>query len=153
MRPDGKPAPLYRKVNTLARNVHHWFGGDFRDARASGDHSPMRQGKRRGLDYTPLFRFLHANVGRPWNDVHSEACRRVADREMLFWIVALRRDEAKPFCRTGESSYVSGLFVDEDGILRLVDPELDEHSLAPFCSCCTHTMNGVPFTRPFVPRE
>lgn len=153
MRPDEKPAPLYRKVNTLARGVFHRFGGDFRDARASGDHSPMRRGERRGLDYTPLFRFLHANVGRPWNDVHSEACRRVAEREALFWIVALRREDAEPWYVTGEHSYVSGMFVDEDGILQLVNPEVDEHSLPPRCSCCTHTMNGVPFTRPFVPNE
>jgi len=45
----------------------------------------------------------------------------------------------------GESTYYSGLYVDEAGILRLVDPDLRPQDLVPDCTCCTHTLNGVRF--------
>ncbi len=41
--------PLYRKVNTTARGVHHHFGGDFQEARqriGAEQNSPRRQGMR-----------------------------------------------------------------------------------------------------------
>jgi hypothetical protein len=62
---DGKKKPLYRKINTRARGVHHYHGGDFRNHRSSknADLISMRSGIRRGLDYTPLFRFLISRVG------------------------------------------------------------------------------------------
>ena len=146
--------PLYRKVNTTARGVHHNFGGDFRETRRHGNaddatsqHLGMHKGTRRGLDYTPLFRFLLSRVGRNWDEVYSEAVGRLDRKDPIFWLVALREDAAQAYVRTGESSYFSGLKVDGDGVLRVVDSSIGPGSLPPQCPCCTHTFNGIPFTR------
>ena len=37
----------------------------------------------------------------------------------------------------------SGLYVDEEGKLRKVDPAFGPEHLTPLCSCCTHTFNGA----------
>ena len=75
--------PLYRRVNTRARNVRHDRGGDFRhrrntEAERASDvtRGPMT-GRRRGLDYTPLFRFLLSKVGEDWGEVFDEAAKRL----------------------------------------------------------------------------
>lgn len=147
-------SPLYRKVNTTARGVHHRFGGDFSTARRrvnAGeihvDDLSMQKGGRRGLDYTPLFRFLLSRVGRKWDETYSEAVARLDRREPIFWLVAMREGEAQAYVRTGEASYFSGLKVDADGILRVVDPSAGPGTLVPQCPCCTHTFNGTPFTQ------
>ena len=62
-------------------------------------------------------------------------------------MVSKSLDSANDYILVGESTYFSGLYIDEIGILRIVNPELDENSLKPFCKCCTHTFNGIPFTR------
>lgn len=109
----------------------------------------MVQGRRRGLDYTPLFRFLLSRVGEDWDAVHSEAVRRLDRAEPISWLVALRPEDREPCVRVGESSFYSGLFVDDENRLQKVAPELGPSSMAPGCACCTHTFNGVPFTQPF----
>ena len=38
-----------------------------------------------------------------------------------------------------------------EGRLRLVDPQLRVEHMEPGCACCTHTFNGVPFTRKYTP--
>jgi hypothetical protein len=128
--------PLYRKVNTTARGVHHNFGGDFRDDRCRSNadesvvvHQGMHKGIRRGLDYTPLFRFLLSRVGRDWDEVYSEAVSRLDRTKPIFWQVALRDDAAQAYIRTGEASYFSGLKVDESGVLRIVDASIGPGSL------------------------
>lgn len=153
-----KKSSLYRKVNTTAHGVHHHVGGEYRDNRqriAADDIGPSRLGmhgkKKRGLDYTPLFRFLLSKVGSEWSDVYSEALARLDRSEPIFWLVALRPQDEKEYIRTGESSYFSGLRVDEDGVLRVVNADLGPHSLSPLCKCCTHTFNGSPFTKKFEP--
>jgi hypothetical protein len=142
---------LYRKVNTKARGVHHDFGGDFRDSR-NGKRETLQQvkgtmfgTKERGLDYTPLFKFLLSKVGSNWNEVFSEAKSRLDRQEPIFWIVALHEDEKKDYVRIGESTYFSGLFVDDNGVLQLVNPNLKAADMKPFCDCCTHTFNGKIF--------
>ncbi|MFX8020124.1 hypothetical protein ABTK57_20225, partial [Acinetobacter baumannii] len=67
--------PLYRKVNTTAHGVFHRFGEDFSTMRRSVnagevrlDAISMKKGVRRGLDYTPLFRFLLSRVGQDWDE-------------------------------------------------------------------------------------
>ena len=107
----------------------------------------MVKGKQRGLDYTPLFRFLLSKVGEPWDTVHSEAVSRLDKQEPMFWLVSLNKEDAEDIVRIGESSYFSGLYVDESGILQLVDPGIGPDDLEPMCACCTHTLNGVPFTK------
>jgi hypothetical protein len=149
--------PLFRKVNTRARNVRHDFGGDLRhertakiDANSDPDHGSMHGQKRRGLDYTPLFKFLLSKVGEDWDVVFSEAVSRLDRPEPISWMVALHDREKKDYVRLGESAYFSGLFVDTDGRLQIVNPTLGPQSMAPFCSCCTHTFNGVRFSKPWV---
>ncbi|MBT2300346.1 hypothetical protein J7E70_07700 [Variovorax paradoxus] len=53
------------------------------------------------------------------------------------------------FLLSQESSYYSGMHVDAEGLLQIVDPSMSPSSLVPQCKCCTHTFNGIPFTRPF----
>jgi hypothetical protein len=153
-----KKTPLYRKVNTTAHGVHHRAGGDFREQRkkeASSEtglsHQGMHGRQHRGLDYTPLFRFLLSKVGQGWNSVYSEAVTRLDRPEPIFWLVALQAADEHEYVRTGESSYFSGLRVDSDGTLQVVNPKMDANSLFPLCKCCTHTFNGVRFTRAFDP--
>lgn len=144
--------PLYRRVNTTAHGVHHRTGGDYRASRGKDDRSgrgSMHGTTRRGLDYTPLFRFLLSRVGEDWDAVHSEAVARLDRLEPIFWLVARTESERRPFVCIGESSYYSGLMVDEAGRLALVDPGLTVEQMEPSCACCTHTFNGVPFVRTY----
>jgi hypothetical protein len=146
--------PLYRKVNTQARNVHHRQGGNYRDQRhrekaADAKYGAMHREERRGLDYTPLFRFLLSKVGEVWDEVFSEAAARLDRSDPIFWMVALQGHQRPDYFRAGESSYYSGLYVDADNRLRVVNPELGPEQMTPSCPCCTHTFNGVPFTKKF----
>ena len=142
---------LYRKVNTKARGVHHSSGGDFKYSRnkkretLEQSKGTMFGKKERGLDYTPLFRFLLSKVGSTWDEVFSEAKSRLDKTEPIFWLVALNEDEKKDSIRIGESSYFSGLYVDENGILQITNPNLKASDMKPSCSCCTHTFNGKIF--------
>ncbi|HKS25469.1 MAG TPA: hypothetical protein VJZ76_21950 [Thermoanaerobaculia bacterium] len=146
--------PLYRKVNTTAHGVHHRHGGDFSDVRNTktqksfdGSRQSMHGKQLRGLDYTPLFRFLLSKVGAEWDAVFSEAVSRLDRAEPIFWLVARSELEREDYVRVGESTYFSGLYVDENGLLQKVNPDLGAGDLDPSCRCCTHTFNGIPFTR------
>ena len=145
--------PLYRKVNTRARGVRHGSGGEHRWQRGAEPWkmTGMSRGVRRGLDYTPLFRFLLSRVGQPWDETHSEAVARLDRPDPIFWLVARTPAERRDVVRVGESSYYSGLFVDDDGVLQRVDPAIGPGDLEPSCACCTHTLNGIPFSRKFRP--
>ncbi|HSY48803.1 MAG TPA: hypothetical protein VLC46_08335 [Thermoanaerobaculia bacterium] len=153
-----KKEPLFRRVNTTARGVHHRHGGDFSDLRNTkaqklfqGNHQSMHGKQRRGLDYTPLFRFLLSKAGEDWDSVYSEALSRLDKPGPIFWLVAKSEHERRDCVRVGESTYFSGLYVDETGVLRRVNPDLRVDDLYPFCGCCTHTFNGTPFTNSFDP--
>jgi hypothetical protein len=146
--------PLYRRVNTRARNVRHDHGGDFRHERntkreraSDATRGSMRGGRRRGLDYTPLFRFLLSKLGEDWDEVHGAAAARLDSTEPIFWLVARQPREQKDYVRLGENTYYSGLYVDADNRLRAVNPAIGPETLEPSCLCCTHTFNGVRFTR------
>ncbi len=153
----GQKKPLYRKVNTRTHGVRHGNGGKAKwDRRTKPENNrdylggSMHSTHQHGLDYTPLFRFLISRVGKPWEATHSEAVARLDTPDPIFWLVARHEDDERPFVRAGQSSYFSGLRVDADGVLVKVDPDVDETSIAPFCSCCTHTFNGTRFTQKFV---
>lgn len=158
---DPRKKPLYRKVNTRTRGVRHHTGGDYRHERNTRQEKrneadevsrgSMHGRTQRGLDYTPLFRFLLSKVGEDWQAVHAEAISRIDREEPIFWLVARNEDEEKPYVRVGESSYFSGLYVDENGKLAKVAPDLRNEDLRPSCACCTHTFNGVPFVNRFKP--
>jgi hypothetical protein len=123
MNRNNQKEPLYRKVNTRARNVNHNFGGDFKYSRNKKQETleqtkgTMFGKKERGLDYTPLFRFLLSKVGLEWNEIFSEAKSRLDKTEAIFWLVALSENDKEDFVRIGESSYFSGMYIDEEGIL------------------------------------
>lgn len=146
----GTKKPLYRKVNTRAHGVFHNIGGDYRRTRhARGKvRETMHGKKRRGLDYTPLFRFLLSKVGARWDDVFSEAVARLDRPDPIFWLVARQPSERRAVVCIGESSYFSGLFVDESGILQRVDPGFGPQDIQPSCTCCTHTFNGTSIPSP-----
>lgn len=147
-----RTSPLYRSVNTRTHGVEHGMGGEFRHDRhskkfASNDvvRAPMNSGLRHGRDYTPLFRFLLSKVGNPWDQVYADAKSRLDTADPIFWLVARCEDQREEFVRVDESSYFSGLFIDEDGLLQVVNPDLSARDMKPFCTCCTHTLNGVRF--------
>lgn len=148
---DREKPKLYRKVNTRARGVRHRTGGDFKNTRNAKKESleqvrgTMFGVKRRGLDYTPLYKFLLSKVGSNWDEVFSEASSRLDRQEPIFWMVALHESAKKDYISVNESTYFSGLFVDDNHILQLVNPHLTAASMKPFCNCCTHTFNGVVF--------
>ena len=156
----GEKKPLYRRVNTRTYGVRH---GTSKDAKATKDSKyrdsglpqtgSMHSGKRHGLDYTPLFKFLLKKVGQPWDDVFSEAVSRLDKQEPIFYMVARSDLEEKRFFRSGKSSYFSGLYVDEDGLLQKVDPALIAEDMVPYCHCCNHTFNGEPFGKAYLEGE
>jgi hypothetical protein len=139
-----KLEPLYRRVNTKARGVHHDFGSDYKHDRNTKQKEPvkMKQGVKRGLDYTPLYKFLLKHVGKPWDKTYSIAVSRLDKPEPIFNMVAKNIESASDRVRVSESSYYSGLFVDKDGVLKKVNPEVNENTMEPSCPCCTHTFNG-----------
>lgn len=154
----GQKEPLYRKVNTRARGVHHKKGGRARwerNTKAAKNNEAMRgsmhPGNSNGRDYTPLFRFLLSKVGEDWNAVHSEAVARLDTEEPIYWMVARNDAERRPTIGIGESSYFSGLYIDDDNRLAIVDPSIKIEDLEPYCSCCTHTFNGKPFVKAYRP--
>lgn len=146
---------LYRKVNTKTHRVHHDFGGDYKNHRNQKNDSPekikgaMHSKKARGLDYTPLYRFLLSKVGMPWDNVFSEAKARLDKTDPIFIMVSLDKDTKKDYIRVAESSYFSGLFVDDEGLLQLSNPDLKAEDMTPFCACCTHTLNGKLFGKKY----
>lgn len=148
--------PLYRSVNTRTYGVRHGSGSKSkweRNTKATAENKSMKQsmhsGQRHGFDYTPLFKFLLSRVGRNWDEVHSDAVARLDREEPITWMVASGLSEGKPFFRAGESSYFSGLYVDDNNILAIVDPKLTPETMLPFCACCTHTLNGVRLATPY----
>lgn len=152
-----KPRPLFRRVNTRARGVSHDLGGDFAAQRQSkslprnrSGLGPMHGRTRRGLDYSPLFKFLLSQVGEDWTNVHREAVERLDREEPIYWMVARSDLEKRSVVRVGDNSCYSGLYIGKDNRLAFVDPEINEHDLNPACGCCTHTFNGRRFTRPYV---
>ncbi|GAK90488.1 hypothetical protein JCM19297_1804 [Nonlabens ulvanivorans] len=59
--------------------------------------------------------------------------------------MALDENEKEEYVRTGDSSFFSGLYVDVENNLQLTNPKLIAKDMIPFCSCCTHTLNGKVF--------
>jgi hypothetical protein len=145
-RDHSRKEPLYRKVNTRTHHVRREAGGEFRHERSRNDwestRGSMHPNTRHGHDYTPLHRFLLSRVGQRWMSVRSEAASRVDDESQISWMVAEQGEERRDCVRTGENSYFSGLFVDAEGVLRIVDPALTAKTFQPSCTCCTHTFNG-----------
>ena len=152
--------PLYRKVNRTTHRAPCGHGGEYRWQRTTKAEKASEATKagmgpkhRHGLDYTPLFKFLLSKVGQDWAQVHSEAVSRLDREEPIFWLVASNDSTRRPIVRVGESSYYSGLHVDDDNRLAIVAPEIGVEDLLPSCPCCTHTFNGVKVSNAFDPER
>lgn len=137
--------PLYRKVNTNALHSRHHSGGDARHDRNTKDglKKTLKKDVKRGLDYTPLYRFLLSKVGEDWDKVHSEAISRLDKEAPIYRLVARNDTEKRDYVRCGENTMYSGLYIDNENKLRKVNPNFHNEHLYPTCKCCTHTFNGV----------
>lgn len=150
----GKANKLYRRVNTTTRHRSNNPGADYREQRnkksATYENLPQREsmkGKQyRGVDYSPLFHFLLSKIGQPWDDVYSEAKSRLDKTAPLFLMVALHEHERSDYVCCGDFSFYPGLYVDESGVLRQVNPNVSPDDIPVSCRCCTHTFIGVPLT-------
>lgn len=140
---------LFRKENkaSLCTKYYVNIGSDFRYERNTkefknfdGDKKSMTK-KKLGYDYTPLFKFLLSKVGKDWDVVFSEAKSRIDKPEPIFWMVALHEHLKDDIVRIGQSTYFSGLYVDDNNILQKVNPEAKAPE--PSCTCCTFSFNGV----------
>jgi hypothetical protein len=134
-----KKEPLYRKENKASLSIKYYVskGGEFRHERNTKEflnhdssHAPMHSGNF-GYDYTPLFKFLLSKVGEKWDEIFSEANARLDRQEPIFWLVSVNEAHKKDFVRCGESTYYSGLFVDEKGLLQIVNPDANIDHLNP----------------------
>ena len=141
---DCKP-PLYRSVNTRTHGVRH--GGDYRHGRACANEAdaPMRGtmhgGRRLGRAH-PVVPLPSIRVGQPWDTVYSKAKARLDGTGPIAHVVAPSARESHALARVGESSYVGGLHVDDDGRLQRVVPQLSAAQMRPFCACCTPYLRG-----------
>ena len=94
-----------------------------------------------------LFKFLLSKVGKDWSQIYSEAKSRLDKDDPIFWIVAKTENEKQEIVRIGESSYYSGLYVDEQGLLQKVNPDFDDAQSIITCNCCTFSFNGKALER------
>lgn len=151
-----KIKPLYRKVNRKSSyqcRCTEAKGGRFAWARHSkamrqfdGRRLPTRNAKSPymtdGYDYTPLYRYLLSRVGEPWDDIYAYVKPRLNTTEPIWWLVSrtgFPKDNLS-FCRIGEGSYWSRLWIDPEGRLQKVDPT---HShTEPDCQCHTYSFDG-----------
>jgi hypothetical protein len=148
---NNKKKKLYRKVNTKTYGVWHRYGIDYRFERAKLKNTDitrksMHSKKQRGLDYTPLFKFLLSKVGSNWSEVYSEAKARLDKDDPIFWMVALHEEDKRDYIRMGKNSYYSGLYVDQDGILQVVNPHIHIENFEKGCHD-TITFNGKLMNR------
>lgn len=170
--------PLYRKEKKTGLQTHYYVvsGGENRWSRNTKrtkkeaedevsflphkGHNAYKSGYQNrgfGYDYTPLFMFLISKVGQKWDDVYSEAKSRLDKEEPIFWLVQLpgekvhTMDSIRDVIRIGESSYCSGLTIDENGILIKVNE--NALPIMPGCKCHTHSFNGKPITKDTIVRS
>lgn len=143
--------PLYRKENKVSLSTKYNVskGSEYRYQRHTKvflnddrNHKPMNSGKY-GYDYTPLFKFLLSKIGSDWDQVYAEAKARLNDPKPIFWMVAVHESERKDFVRLGESTYYSGLFVNEEGKLALVNPGVQTSDLPDPHPGETLSFNGI----------
>jgi hypothetical protein len=146
-----KKDPLYRKVNTKTRFVHHLHGSDYKYDRNTKEEKlkeeeefkrqTMHKKVNRGLDYTPLFKFLLSKVGKNFDEVFKEAKSRLDKEEPIFYMVEKGEPKNEIFCGN-ENDYYNSLYIDEEGILRKVNENYSQQKSLIRCRCCTFTFNG-----------
>lgn len=140
-----KKEPLYRKMNSTAHGIYKYrnLGGDYsevRNTKANKEHGlkKMKRGVERGLDYTPLYRFLQSKEGCYWPDVHSEAISRL-DKQDPIWRMVLQSKNDDPIMAHANDLWHT-MYVDDENILRFID----RAATVKESSHCTKTLNGKP---------
>ena len=147
---DNKAQRLYRRVNTTTRHRSNHPGAEYRHERNKkklpAEMLPQRESMhgrhQRGLDYSPLFYFLLSKLGQCWDEVYSEAKSRLDKPEPIFWMVAQHEHQQREYVCCGEFSFFPGLFIDEQGMLQQVNPQISAEDIPVTCRCCTHTFIG-----------
>ena len=114
----------------------------------------MKRNVKRGLDYTPLYRFLLSKIGKNWDDIFSEAVSRLDKKEPIFYMVENVNDlslrNKSDYFYTDESTIYSKLVIDEDNILQFKNKNLVNEDFTPSCNCCTFTFNGKVLNKKFI---
>lgn len=106
------------------------------------------------LDYTPLFKFLLSKEGEKWEGVWRECQKKVDTVEPVLWMVQNIRlnglpkhdkclEEYDKSFGYEEGSYFSTMYVDENGILQVVDKNYKESTPLEYCRRCGETFNGL----------
>lgn len=173
-----KKENLFRKENKtttqtknyLRRSTHHRYIRHTKEfLNFEGTRMPMKPASDLGLDYTPLYNFLQKSVGKPFNDVYSEAIERMKEsgfgwrdyKEPIFYIIEKNTyikdgvvydslgKEVSAISRCGESAYYDSMFIDDEGILRFVkdfnkNERVSSSGWQFGCYCHTHSVNGNP---------
>jgi hypothetical protein len=141
----GEKEPLYRKINWRTYHVDNHSNKDAnKDRGRKNGVSAKMSSKRHGLDYTPLFKFLLSKIGKSWDAVYSEAISRLDSKEPITWIMDKERDSFM----VGNARF-NTLFVDNDGLIQKVNPDLKNEDFDESCYCCTHTFNGKPLNNKY----
>lgn len=157
-----KEKPLWRKINTTAHGHNFRAGEKYQRGKKESikEKSKMTSSQKfHGLDFSPLFGYLRKNVGKEWDIIYSNVIKRIPKEytfnngrftNPIWWGVLKHKeylglsdfDKKNGFFISGESSYYSLLYIDENGILQYVSPDLSVEDIKPTCTCCTHTFNG-----------
>ena len=154
-----KKKPLYRKENKTCINWqgNHRRDDDFKHERHTkkfkkfdGNKMSMKGKRKKGYDYTPLYRFLHSKVGQDWNEIYSEAKSRLDKTDPIFYIVEKPNtpytrlaSSPKDIARVGEGTYWHTMYIDENKTLQFKNKEA---TIKASCNCCTHTLDGKIIT-------
>ena len=166
--------PLFRPENKTTIQTKYYIrrGGKHKHTRNTkefksfdGNRWKMHSKGNLGLDYTPLYNFLISSVGKNFDEVYAEACERMSGlghnyKEEIFYCVEKntyiengnvydsKGELVSCIWRSGESSYHDKMFIDDNGVLRLVrEFNIDKNTdsdLKLGCACHTHSVNGQP---------
>ena len=79
-------------------------------------HNFHHGGASPNYDYSPLYRFLTASVGKCWDDVYSEAVQRLNSTKPIWWYVDLRYDVGNTRIRLGVRP--ERFYIDHNHILK-----------------------------------
>lgn len=154
--------PLWRKINRTVYGTYRLNTAEKYSRNKKEDvvkKTKMNASTKYGdLDFTPLYKFLLKNIGNSWDTVKSEALSRlpkdIVQYEDPFNGVVLDYSEYlgltefaynNSFFSGGHTSMFSQLYVNEEGLLALVNPELSGESIAKIYSLYpdkTYTFNG-----------
>lgn len=149
--------PLYTKINNTCHGAKKHMIEQKKYNRGKNEPLNLKSKmvkRNHGIDFTPLFGFLRKNVGKKWDEIHSIILKRLPsnlsyDNPLNYSVLSydaylsLNEDDKKNgYFRYGESTTFSQMYIDKNGILQYINPDLTVSDLKATCKCCTHTFNG-----------